>query len=83
MTDIRCRNCNRYLGECTEHMRARLKCPTCKMLLAYDVQPLSTMVHNPVHNPVHNSADNAIMIGNSAQAQQGRATQPIRLSTLG
>ena len=79
MTEIRCRNCNRYLGECTEHMRARLKCPTCKMLLEYDVQPLSTMVHNPVHN----SADNGNMIGNSAQAQQGRATQPIRLSTLG
>nr|DAQ10422.1 MAG TPA: DNA-directed RNA polymerase [Caudoviricetes sp.] len=79
MTEIRCRNCNRYLGECTEHIRARLKCPTCKMLLAYDVQPLSTMVHNSVHN----SADNGNIIGNSAQTQQGRATQPIRLSTLG
>ena len=79
MTDIRCRNCNRYLGECTEHMRARLKCPTCKLLLDYDVQPLSTMVHNPVHN----SADNGIMIDTSAQAQPRTRNTPIRLSTLG
>lgn len=59
MIDIRCKRCNRFLGQCDRDTTVTLKCPNCRCLETYEIVLLWPVEHKPIkdvrphHYPTH------------------------------
>lgn len=54
MIDIRCKRCNRFLGQCDRDTTVTLKCPNCRCLETYEIMLLWPVEHKPTKDAQHN-----------------------------